>query len=242
MEFQNPILYVLIVVFISGLVRSALGFGDALLSMPLLAYALGIRTATPLVALIAATNAVVILFGNWQQVELKATRRLIISSVLGLPLGLFMLKNAPEKLVMDGLGILLVLFGLAYLALPSLPQLRGRLYPYLFGFLAGVLGVAYNTNGPPIVLYGSLQGWSPERFRATLQSYFFPFGLFILAGHALSGLWTSQVFIYYAWTLPIILLAILLGSRLNGRIPSRLFDRIIYATLIFLGVFLFVGS
>lgn len=228
--------------FISSLARSALGFGDALLAMPLLAYTLGVRTATPLVAICAATNALVILSTNWRQVELKATWRLILSSVIGLPLGLLLLKFAPEKLVMDALGILLVLFGLAYLLIPRLPVLKGAVYPYLFGFIAGILGGAYNSNGPPIVVYGSMQGWTPEKFRATLQGYFFPFGLFIIAGHAISGFWTREVFVYYAWSFPVILLAIFLGAKLNGRIPSGQFERVIYITLIFLGIFLFVRN
>ena len=42
-----------------------------------------------------------------------------------------------------------------------------------FGFFAGILGGAYNTNGPPVVIYGSLRKWSPATFRATLQGYFF---------------------------------------------------------------------
>jgi hypothetical protein len=29
-------------------------------------------------------------------------------------------------------------------------------------------------NGPPLVIYGALRRWTPERFRATLQGYFLP--------------------------------------------------------------------
>ena len=43
---------------------------------------------------------------------------------------------------------------------------------YLFGFVAGVLGAAYNTSGVVITIYATLRDWSPDRFRSTLQSYF----------------------------------------------------------------------
>jgi hypothetical protein len=44
------------------------------------------------------------------------------------------------------------------------------------------------ASGPlPLVVYGSLRGWPPERFRATLQGYFLPASLLGLAGPAL---WT----------------------------------------------------
>ena len=41
------------ILFLASFTRSAVGFGDALLGMPLLALALGLRTATPVYALAA---------------------------------------------------------------------------------------------------------------------------------------------------------------------------------------------
>lgn len=259
------VLLVIAILFVSTCVRSTLGFGDALLAMPLLAMAVGIRTATPLVAFVASTIALAILLGNWRRVDLQATGHLILSTLLGIPVGLYFLKSAPEHAVKAILGGLLVLFGLYSLLAPRFFQIaaanstrknfptagqpmplpgpgiaRGML-AYLFGFVAGILGGAYNTNGPPIVIYGSLRRWAPDRFRATLQGYFFPTGLLILAGHGLSGLWTPQVFRLYACSLPGILLAIYLGGKLNGRIPAGRFERYVYLALVAFGVVLVLG-
>jgi hypothetical protein len=54
-----PYLLTCTILFLSTLTRSTLGFGDAVVAMPLLALALGIRTAAPLVALVAATSTVI---------------------------------------------------------------------------------------------------------------------------------------------------------------------------------------
>lgn len=234
----QTILIVLAVLFVSTFIRSTLGFGDALLAMPLLALTVGIRTATPLVAFAASTIAAGILLGSWRQVDLKATWRLIVSTLVGIPLGLLLLRFAPETLVMRLLGTLLIAFGMYKLLAPQLPVLCSGGCAYVFGFFAGILGSAYNTNGPPVVIYSALQDWPPERFRATLQGYFFPTGLFILLGHGLAGLWTPQVFSLYAWALPGILLAVWLGGRLNQHIPPGRFDHVIYAALMVFGVVL----
>ena len=61
------------VVFVAALVRSALGFGDAAVAMPLLAMALGLRTATPLVAFIGPTISILILAPIERQPRAKAT-------------------------------------------------------------------------------------------------------------------------------------------------------------------------
>jgi uncharacterized membrane protein YfcA len=240
MSSAGQVALVLGVLFLTTFTRSAFGFGDALLAMPLLTLIIGIQTATPLVALVATTISLAILVESWRSVDLKASWRLVLSSILGIPLGLWLLRAAPESIVKAALGVLLIGFGLYQLIRPRFPALQQQWPAYLFGLVAGVLGGAYNTNGPPVIIYGTLRRWSPERFRATLQSYFFPTGLFILAGHGLGGLWTPSILRLYLYSLPVLLLAVLVGSKVNRIIPGEQFHRAVYAFLIVVGVFLFI--
>jgi hypothetical protein len=231
---------ILTIVFVSTLTRATLGFGNALLAMPLLAIATGILTATPLVALQSQTIALLMLAGSWQSVNVRAAWRLVLASLLGIPIGLLLLKAAPEELVKAILGILLIVFGGYNLLKFRLPRLRWNGAAYLFGFGAGVLGGAYNTNGPPIIVYGMLSRWSPEQFRATLQGYFVTTGMLILVGHGLAGLWTARVLWIYLYSLPVLALAFVLGSWLARRIPAKRFDHVVYAVLVVMGVFLII--
>jgi uncharacterized membrane protein YfcA len=239
MDFASLIVPVLFILFISTFTRSALGFGDALIAMPLLALVLGMQIATPLVAFGASTIALAILLGEWRSVDIKAAWRLILSSLVGIPIGLFFLKTAPESVINGGLGVLLIAFGLLNLINPKLPTFRNEKLAYVFGLVAGVLGGAYNTNGPPVVVYGTLRRWSPDSFRSTLQAYFLPTGGTILISHGLAGLWTPDVLRLYVYALPFIMLAIYLGGRVNKVISSGRFNRIIYASLVVMGALLF---
>jgi len=239
MDSTSTIL-VLVIIFFSTFVRSALGFGDALIAMPLLAFVVGMQTATPLVAMGASTIAFTILLKSWRKVEIKAAWRLVVSTWVGIPIGLFFLKEAPESLIKAILGILLVVFGLYNLITPKLPKLKTEKWAYATGLLAGILGGAYNTNGPPVVVYGMLRKWTPEKFRATLQGYFLPTGAAILIGHGLSGLWTSEVVRLYLYSLPVIIGAVLIGGVVNQKIPKGKFDKIIYGFLVVIGLLLIV--
>ena len=240
MSLTTPILPVLAILFLSAFTRSALGFGDALIAMPLLALMVDMQVATPLVAFAAPTIALTILLTEWRSVDIRAAWRLIVSSLMGIPLGLFFLKNAPEPLVKAILGLVLIGFGLFKLAVPQVITLRSDKLAYVFGLLAGILGGAYNTNGPPVVVYGTLRGWSPESFRSTLQCYFLPTGLMILIGQGLAGLWTPTVLRLYAYALPVILLAIFVGGKVNRRVSGGQFHRIVYGFLVLIGALLFV--
>lgn len=121
-------------------------------------------------------------------------------------------------------------------------RLESKNYAYLFGFLVGILGGAYNTSGPPIVIYGTLREWSPERFRATLQGYFFPTELIILVMNAIYGLWTKEVLRYYLISLPFIIIAAFLGGIFNRGLSGKRYNPLIYSLLIVLGLLLVIRS
>ena len=239
MDFSSTTLLVLVILFLSTFVRSALGFGDALIAMPLLALVVGMQVATPLVAMGASTIAFTILLKSWRKVEIKDAWRLVLFTWIGIPLGILFLKAAPEFLVKSLLGILVIGFGLYNLFIPNLPKLKTEKWAYLTGLVAGILGGAYNTNGPPVVVYGILRRWDPEKFRATLQGYFLPTGFAILITHGLAGMWTSQVVHYYLYSLPIIIGAVLVGEKVNQIIPQGKFDKVIYGFLVLVGELLF---
>lgn len=71
MEYSSTTLLVLGILFLSTLIRSALGFGDALIAMPLLAMVVGLQVATPLTAMGATTIAITILIQAWKNVDIK---------------------------------------------------------------------------------------------------------------------------------------------------------------------------
>ena len=234
---------VLAVLFASSLVRAVFGFGNALVAMPLLAMtSLGMQAATPIVALIATVMSLVIIVKDWRIIDLRSTWRLLAATVPGIPLGLLLLKGPYEAAGKVILALVIIGFSLYCLVQPRLITLKREWAAYPFGFIAGILGSAYNSNGPPIVIYGTARRWPPDHFRANLQGYFFPANVIIIAGHGLGGLWTPTVGWYFLLSLPIILISILLGNTLNRLIPQGHFDRLVHIILILIGALLLVHT
>ena len=231
------------VVFAAAFVRSALGFGDAVIAMPLLTMVIGLKTASPLVAFIGPTISVLVLARGWRKVDLKPAVRLIAASALGIPVGVYGLARLPDEPLKVALGALILFYGVFGLARPGARIRSERAWlPWLVGGTAGVLGGAYNTNGPPVVAYGMLRGWPPESFRATLQGYFLPTGLMILAGHGLAGLWTAEVLRSYLHSLPALVAGVALGGLLNRKLTHALFAKLVYGSLAVMGLVLLVRA
>jgi uncharacterized membrane protein YfcA len=229
-----------LVLFFSTLVRATFGFGDALIAMPLLALFVEMKTATPLVALVASSIALVILLKDWKQVRIRSAWLLIVATAAGIPAGLLFLKATAEPFIKGILAAVIIVFALFQLMNKRKTPAMREWLAVPFGFLAGILGAAYNTNGPPVVIFGVFRQWDSRAFRATLQGYFLPTGLLIIAGHGLSGLWTKKVFSYYGITLPVVLLAIWIGNNLHERLDTDRFHKGIYGLLTGFGLLLII--
>ena len=224
--------------------RSAFGFGEALLAVPLLAFLMPVRVAAPLAVLVSITIAAVVVAQDWRHIHLRSAGWLIVSTFFGIPLGLLLLTHSPEQLVKAGLGGLILIFALYCLFGNMRLQLHhdSRAWMLTCGFLAGILGGAYGMNGPPLVIYGSLRNWSARHFRATLQAYFLPASVLGMAGYFSAGLWTPAVTHDYLLSLPVLVPAVFLGRAINHRLSAAAFSIYIYIGLAAIGVALLVQS
>jgi uncharacterized membrane protein YfcA len=233
---------VLAVVFGATLIRSAFGFGEALVAVPLLSLFLSIRVATPLATLLSITVAAVVVVQDWDKIHVGSAWRLLLPTLPGILLGLWLLTAVAEPVVKAILGVLILAFSTYSLLSRRPPELRHDRLAWAFGFAAGVLGGAYGMNGPPLVVYGALRRWSPEHFRATLQGYFLPASLAGMAGFWWSELWVTEVTQYYLLSLPLALAAILAGRWINRRLKGGRFLLYVHAGLIGVGAVLLARS
>ena len=229
--------YVLAVVFVATLIRSTVGFGEALVAVPLLAFRIPIAVAAPLAMLLSVLIAGVIVARDWRHVEVRSAGGLIIASLFGIPLGLLLLTRVDDHAVRLILGCTIAAFSLYSLTAKKRVHLEHDHPMWLLGagFLSGILGGAYGMNGPPLAIYGALRRWSPQQFRATLQGYFFPASLAGLLGYAAAGLWVPSITRYFVLSLPGVLVAVVVGRALNHRLQGDRFFRIVYAGLVVIG-------
>ncbi len=237
-------LQVLSVIFVATLIRSAFGFGEALIAVPLLAFCIPLRVAAPLVVLVSITIAGIVVVQDWKRIHLISTGWLVLSTIPGIPLGLLLLTNNHQRIVKAALAVIIIAF-CSYSLIGRTPQkLRHDSRGWLFGcgFCAGVLGGAYGMNGPPLVIYGSLRQWSAQHFRATLQAYFLPAGLIGVVGYWLAGLCVPTVTRYYLLSLPAVVPAVFLGRAINHRLHGETFMKYVYLGLGSTGVLLLIQA
>jgi uncharacterized protein len=236
--------HVVIVVFAATLFRSAFGFGEALIAVPLLSLFLDLKVAAPLAVLVSITIAAVVVVQDWRKIHFRSAGWLVGASLLGIPVGLWLLTSSHQTAVKIALAIFIVAYSAYSLFGRKPPELKSDSGVWLLGcgFVAGVTGGAYGMNGPPLVIYGAMRRWSAQHFRATLQAYFLPASLIGMGGYWLAGLWVPAVTHYYLMCLPILLPAVWLGRVVNHRLHGDAFLKYVYVGLAGIGVVLLAES
>jgi len=225
-------------------VRSTLGFGEALIAVPFFLLFLPVDVAVPLAVMLSIVIALVVVIQDHKKIHFHSAKWLIIYAVLGLPLGILILTYANETIVKTGLGLLIILYSLYSLYFTKNKALEedNKFWLFVCGFLSGVFGGAYGLNGPPLVVYGNLRQWSAKHFRATLQAYFLPVSLLSVVGYYSKGLITTQVNIYFLYSLITTIPAIFLGRYLNHKLKDGAFFKYVYWGLMLISVVLIVST
>lgn len=235
-------------VFLGALMRAVFGFGDSVVSMPLLALLpLDLKTSIALVGLTGFSVAILTILSGWKNIDRPVFKHLSIGTLIGIPFGLLLVTIASQSLITLILGGFLIMYGIY--SLTQTKTKKGQtsstidrpIWASFFGFLAGALGSAYNMNGIPIVVYGTMRKWEPLVFRESLQAHFLISSFFIILGHLLGGFWTKELLILYLFSLPLTLSAHLIGKIVYGKIPTHKFERYIFILIIFLGISLVIN-
>ena len=231
---------VFLILFAAIFTQSVIGFGSALIAMGVLSTLLGLKIAAPLFALVGVFLELILLVYYRHAFNFGAVWRLILGSFAGVPVGLMALNLLPEKMTLIILGLVLIGYAIYALLNFHLPELRHPAWAFALGLISGVLGGAYNTAGPPVIVYGNCRRWPPVEFKANLQGFFLVGSLSVAVGHAISGNYTPIVWQNFWISIPAAMLGILAGTRLDRFINPARFRKTVLWSLILVGVSLMI--
>jgi uncharacterized membrane protein YfcA len=229
-------------VIMACFVQAVAGFGLPMIAMPVLVSLLGIKTAVPLTAIIILELQLLMIVRYRMALNLTMVMRISAAAVLGIPIGVLFLSRIPEGIMVTLLGLLLIFYAFyAFFKFP-VPALKNPYWAYIFGFLGGMGGGAYNMASPPMIIYGDTQRWGPELFKANLQGYFLIIGLVAILTHALSGNVSGDILRRSLIAVPLVVIGAAGGFFLDRFIDAVIFRKIVLGLMLVLGISLVVNS
>jgi uncharacterized membrane protein YfcA len=226
----------LLIIFLASVVQGTTGFGFALTSMPLLTILLSIHTVVPVMVVFGLSVNILILVKVWSNVKLKKIWLLIASSVIGVPLGTYLLLIIDQNILKIITGFFIVLFALVLWKGYSLKIKNEKLALIPVGFSSGLLNGSISLSGPPVVLFFTNQGEDKTSFRANLTAFALILNIITITTFFMGGLFNKEVMTYVLWFFPALFLGTFLGIKIASKVEQALFRKITLGLIILSGL------
>lgn len=216
---------------LAGLVYGFAGFGSALIFMPLATMVLPPAVAVAAFSLSALASLFTVVPGAWRVADKRTVALMIGACLLFTPLGVALLRVAPEPWL-RGLVCGLTLLTLAALVAGwKIPGGGGWRLRAGVGALAGLSGGSTGLNGPPVILFNLGAGQPVAVTRGNLAVF-----LTLTSLSFLPQLWVQGMLPPRAIWLGLVLLApyaigTALGTALFAPERARLYKSLAYVLI-----------
>ena len=224
------------IVIVGGITHGVIGFGFPLVSTPLVALLVDIKTAVLITVVpnIVVNVISIVRGGNWQE-SIGRYWPMAMWVVLGTLIGTHFLLVAPPEALQLLLAAMIIVFLLQdRIRRLDLSWIRRRpaLSGAVFGTVAGLFSGAVNVAAPPLVIYFMMLELPPLALTQVLNLCFLTGKTIQAATLSLAGPGSLPLLVA---SLPLTVLAIaalLLGLRLQKRMSPAVYSKILRATLV----------
>ncbi|MBV9260737.1 MAG: sulfite exporter TauE/SafE family protein, partial [Pseudolabrys sp.] len=165
----------------------------------------------------------------------------IIGSIPGVPVGVWLLSYADPSHLRLGVGLLLIAYGLNGLLRPRLRVVPANTpFEIVLGFFNGILGGMTGLSGVFVTIWASMRGWSKDTQRSVYQPVLVASAVLTGTSLAIGGAITPPVVTLFLYGLPVMGAGMLVGMKLYGHLDDAGFRKVILVLLLISGLVLFV--
>ncbi|MGG0891079.1 sulfite exporter TauE/SafE family protein [Cytobacillus horneckiae] len=236
---MEQLLFVLII-FIASILQTSTGFGFSILATPFLLLLFEPAEAIQINLILSLFISISLMGKISKDIDAGILKRLIIGSIVGLPIGIIVFLFINIQWLKLGIGILV-------LALTGMMMLQFRINQTNrrdlgVGGVSGALTTGIGMPGPPLLLYFSGTDTEKAKLRGTtLAFYLFIYVISLLIQVIFAGT-TKTVWVSSGIALPIAVLGMISGQLLFKWINQRVFKVFTYVILLFTGIYLLIDS
>lgn len=224
------------VIVLASAVSGLIGFGLAVVGVPLLLIFFEPAEVVVLIAFISLFINAIIVQDSWREVETRAVFSLMPWATIGLVFGTEILRSVNPDYIRLGVGLIVVLSAVLLLRDVTLRSIEGRWGTVLAGTSSGALATSTGIAGPPIVLLFAARGLPKARFRASNAAYFLVLSVAIIIILFARGivetpeLWTAAALV------PAAFIGKMLGTALVKRLSNEAFRKTTLTVVLLTGV------
>ena len=237
------IIYIFIVQFFAFIIKGLVGFGNPLLSSPLLAMKTDNSVITPGNLLLDLPVNAWMVFKNRHSFKAKASIPVAVCCMLGAIPGTLLLKTTAPWIIKVVLGIFIIGLGIEMATRGRAKAVKepSKVVMFAASFISGIMAGLFGVN-MLFLAYMERVTVNREQFRSNVCFVFLIDNIFRTVVYAVNGLFTSSSLWLSAVSIPAALLGVLVGSRIDKYIDEKTAKNIVIAVFILDGASILIKS
>lgn len=216
----------------AGFVQGMTGFGFGLVSMSLMPLVITVKQAAAISTVFSLLATITTFLRHCRDYDWRRGFLFLICVCIGVPIGVYFLDRASEKLLVRILGGLMLLFAGREFLLPQEFKSIPRPVTIPLGLFSGIASGAFNLGGIPSAAYAYSHPWRRGQIMAFLQVMITLSCMLRLVFYSGFGMFREFSLLYGVLLLPLLYFAIWFGHLVLGRIDPKHMRT---------GVFVFIG-
>lgn len=234
------VIFFICIVLIASILQTSTGFGFSIMATPLLLLLFFPQEAIQINIILSLIISLSLIRSIRNEVDLLLLKRLILSSVFGVPFGILIYILININAFKIGVAVLLLALTVLLICNFRVRQTRNR--DYLTGGLSGLFTTSIGMPGPPLLLYFTGTDTGKNKLRATtLAFYLFIYLISLITQIIFTGtsmlIWKSSLY-----AVPAVLLGLFIGQFIYKWINQRIFRVFTYILLSCTGIYLLIQS
>ena len=225
---------------VAGFVQGLSGFGFGLMALAFWAWSLDPVVVGPLVVFGSLICQLLSIGTIRKSLNLRRAAPFVAGGVLGVPIGVFLLRHIDPVTFKFCVGLLLVVWCPVMLFARQLPHVTGggRLADAAVGMVGGVMGGLGGLTGPAPTLWAALRGWERDAQRAVFQVFNLSMHSVTIIVYFSSGTVPDRALPLFLPLAVCVVIPTLIGARLYRRFSDLAFRRVVLGLLTVSGVIL----
>ncbi|SHK35822.1 sulfite exporter TauE/SafE family protein [Desulforamulus aeronauticus] len=253
-----------LIVFVASMSQAAIGFGFAVVATPFLLLVFNSRDVIQMSIMLSFLIAVILTPKIKDEINDDMLKRLIIGSLLGIPVGLFFF--AYVSLSVLKLTVSIVILALTFFLISRWYTAKGDSFavgeepaPFsssfkkwlqepeqrneiLVGLCAGTLTTSVGMPGVPLALYFAMNNTPKGTVRSTTLAFFIFVYILSMVIQALTVKISWPVVIASSYLIPAAIAGVYLGHILFDKIDQKMFQIITNGILVITGFYMLLKS
>ena len=237
-------LFIFCAQFLAYTVKGLIGFGNPLISAPILSMRLDNVVITPGTLLLDCPVNGYITWKNRRSFQWRKILPLMAANLCGVIPGTLLLRFSLPWVIKTALGVVVVFLGLEMATRALRPARGGKDLLWLRLVVAFFSGACSGLFGINMFIVAFLQRTAKDysEFKGSMCFLFFGENIFRLCTYAVNGLLTPDVLLFSAVSVPAAALAMLLAVRVGPRLDEGKLQKAAIVLFILGGVSIIVKS